>query len=217
MMWRDREQKNINLHVFASCCIVVLTVFVLKSLNEMRRSRSDRQLRLFWTSPQKSASISGSESQIRSSTDWWWFHDDVIKSKELVFVAVHDVLVGQDPQHFITSPMLIITSRGSSFYIYNHLDRSQRRDVKCRALFWFCSTCTIQTDKLERCFVLVLLGSIQTLCWISVWRTASDKCFGSRFEPFKNEGLDGSSFSDWMFRLRRSLCFHSLRVLNSGW
>lgn len=124
---------------------------------------------------------------------------------------------GSRPQHFITSPMLIITSRGSSFYIYNHLDRSQRRDVKCCALFWFCSTCTIWTDKLERCFVLVLLGSIQTLCWISVWRTASDKCFGSRFEPFKNEGLDGSSFADWMFRLRRSLCFHSLRVLNSGW
>lgn len=47
---------------------------------------------------------------------------------------------GSRPQHFITSPMLIITSRGSSFYIYNHLDRSQRRDVKSRALFWFCST-----------------------------------------------------------------------------
>lgn len=99
MMWRDLEQKNINLHVFASCCIVIVTVFVLKSLNEMRRSRSDRQLRLLWTSPQKSASISGSESQTASSTDWWWFRDDVIKSKELVFVTVHDVLVGQDLDH----------------------------------------------------------------------------------------------------------------------
>lgn len=182
------------------------------------RSRSDRQLRLFWTSPQKSASISGSESQTRSSTDWWWFRDDVIKSKELVFVAVHDVLVGQDPQHFITSPMLIINQLEEQFlYLQPPRQISTSWCEMSRSLLVLQHKCTIRTDKLERCFVLVLLGSIQTLCWISVWRTASDKCFGSRFEPFKNEGLDGSSFADWMFRLRRSLCFHSLRVLNSGW
>lgn len=125
---------------------------------------------------------------------------------------------GSRPQHFITSPMLIINQLEEQFlYLQPPRQISTSWCEMSRSLSVLQHKCTVRTDKLERCFVLVLLGSIQTLCWISVWRTASDKCFGSRFEPFKNEGLDGSSFADWMFRLRRSLCFHSLRVLNSGW